>query len=255
MNLLRQAAKAVFAIADLILPTPRGPRLLIYHQVGTGTGKQMEVSLDDFLWQMNWLVANREVVSLDAAVRRWEEPGSDRLVVLTFDDGYEDTYTKAFPLLAERGFPFTLYLTTEMIENGKEGALGWGQILAMLDSGLATVGSHTHTHRDLRSVPPQEIRQEMLQADQIIKERSGVVPQHFAYPWGYWSPVAHQVATEEYKTAVLGGSTKRVATDFHRLHRYPIQLSDQKLWFGSRLRGGLMVEEMLRRRLRGYTGP
>lgn len=258
MSLLRQVAKATFAAADLLLPTPTGPRLLIYHNVGTRGGRQMEVSREDFIWQLNWLVVNREVVDLETAVRRWTEPGADRMVVLTFDDGYEDTYTTAFPLMRERGIPFTLYVATDMIERGPEAGvhpLGWGQIREMLDTGLLTLGAHTHTHRDLRGVEQEDVLRELEVSNDIIEQRTGVTPRHFAYPWGYWAERAHGAVAETYETAVLGAPLWRSGFDTHQIFRFPVQLSDGARWFYARLSGGLLLEEWTRRRLRGYRGP
>lgn len=258
MSLLRQVGKAAFAMADVALPTPRGPRLLIYHQVGTGTGKQMEVSREDFIRQLNWLVGNREIVDLETAVRRWTEPDADRMVVLTFDDGYQDTYTTAFPLMRERGIPFTLYVATEMVERGSEASnhpLSWAEIREMLDTGLLTIGAHTHTHRDLRAVEYAEVVEELGVSNDTIEQRTGVAPRHFAYPWGYWAEQAHRAVAETYKTAVLGAPLWRSDFDAHQIYRFPIQLSDGARWFPARLRGGLIMEEWTRRRLRGYSGP
>lgn len=259
MSLLRQVAKATFAASDLLLPSPQGPRVLIYHKVGTRSGQQMEVSRENFISQLNWLVNNREIVDLETAVRRWTEPGADEMVALTFDDGYADTYTTAFPLMRERGIPFTLYVATDMIESRSAidvDPLGWGQIGEMLDTGLVTLGAHTHTHRDLRTVEYEDVLWELKVSNDIIEQRTGVTPRHFAYPWGYWAERAHQAVAETYETAVLGAPLWR-STDFdtHQIFRFPIQLSDGARWFQARLRGGLLMEEWTRRRLRGYNGP
>lgn len=108
MSVIRAAAKSLFAAADIVRRSPPGPRVLIYHQVGTNHGHQMEVTLDDFRRQIDWLHTEREVVDLDTARTRWREPASDRLTVLTFDDGYSDVFTAAFPILEDRGMPFVL---------------------------------------------------------------------------------------------------------------------------------------------------
>ncbi len=256
MSLVRQAAKALFAAADLTLPSLPGPRILIYHQVGAETGKQTDLALSHFAWQVDWLGKNREVVDLDTAIERWDEPGSDRLVVMTFDDGYQDTFTKAFPVLSGYNMPFTLYVSTRMIESDDERFLDWGQIGTMLESGLLTIGSHTHTHADLRHLNEKQIRKELEEADAIIRRRLGVAPNHFAYPWGYWSEVAERIVRDRYYSAVLGSPYRApVGLDVHRIHRFPVQLSDGRRWFRGRLSGGFVVEERVRRELRGYRGP
>ena len=259
----RTAVKAVSALTDAVLPRPPGPRILIYHQVDAGLRRQMEVRLEDFRRQLDWLSANRQVVDLGEALVRWAEPGSERLVVLSFDDGYRDTYTTAFPLLHELGFSFTLYLATESIETGvplgpaeKAEPLSWDQIGTMLASGLVTIGAHTHRHRDLRQLSVDEVDEELGTSDDLIESRLGVRPAHFAYPWGFWSPSSDRPVTDRYSSAALAGS-RRATRDLepHLLHRYPVQLSDGFRFFQARLRGGLRLEEIVRRRLKGYKGP
>ena len=222
----------------------------------------MEVTLEDFTRQLDWLAGNREVVDLTTAISRWADPGSEQLVVLTFDDGYRDTFEIAFPLLEERGCPFTLYLATEQIENSTSNgndvapALTWAQVSAMVDSGLTAIGAHTHSHADLRWLSSDEIEAELDISDSLIETRVGIRPAHFAYPWGYWSQEAEPLVKARYESAVLGGSPKPPPIpDVHRIHRYPVQLSDSFTFFRSRLSGGLRMEEKLRRRLRGYSGP
>jgi peptidoglycan/xylan/chitin deacetylase (PgdA/CDA1 family) len=237
--------------------------VLIYHQVDAGLGREMEVRLADFRRQLDWLSGNREVVDLGEALVRWEEPGAERLVVLTFDDGYRDNYTTAFPLLSELGLPFTLYLATESIETGvplgpavKAEPLSWDQIATMLESGLVTVGAHTHRHLDLRQVTTDEVENELGTSDDLIEKRLGIRPLHFAYPWGFWSPTSDRAVTERYSSAALAGSRRaREGLEPHLLHRYPVQLSDGFRFFNARLRGGLRLEEVIRRRIKGYTGP
>ena len=263
MGVVRSVAKSVFAFSDLFVGSPPGPRILIYHQVGAGLGRQMEVTREAFDYQMAWLAENREVVGLADTVQRWTEADSSNLVVLTFDDGYLDTYTTAFPVLEKSEFPFTLYLATESIETGE--ALGpspqadpltWDMVTEMLDTGLLTIGAHTHSHKDLRTATADEIEQELDVSDRLIEERLGTRPIHFAYPWGYWAESAHDPVAGRYETAVLGGSARPVASpDPLLLHRYPVQLSDTPMFFRTRMRKGLRLEEWTRRSLSGYQGP
>lgn len=250
-------------MADRLFPKPGGPRVLIYHQVGAELGRQMEVTTRNFRRQLDWLSRNRQVVDLETAIAQWQEPGSDHLAVLTFDDGYRDTYETAFPLLSELGLPFTLYLATEPVETGiplgpSEGAppLTWDQISDMIGSGLVTVGAHTHRHVDLRYLAANEIEMELTRSDELIESRLGIQPVHFAYPWGYWSAEAEPFVRRRYRSAVLGGTPRpQSAPDPLRLHRYPVQRSDGFSSFEPRLVGGFRLEEAVRRRLKGYSGP
>jgi hypothetical protein len=85
----------------------REPGLLIlgYHRVGSGMGREMDVSLDVFRSQMRFLAGHREVVALEEGVRRMAAPLERDLVAITFDDGYRDVYTRAWPVLRDLAIP------------------------------------------------------------------------------------------------------------------------------------------------------
>jgi peptidoglycan/xylan/chitin deacetylase (PgdA/CDA1 family) len=261
-RVVRKGAKGIFAVADLFSPRLPGPRILIYHQVGAHLGREMEVTTRDFEKQIDWLEDNGEIVDLETAVARYEEPAAHRLFVLTFDDGFEDVYRNAFPLLKERNIPFTLYLTTYPIESGEPldprypdaRPLTWEQVQEMIDSELVTVGAHTHTHPDMRYLTA--IERELTVSDDLIEERTGVRPRHFTYPWGYWSVNADEHVRERYETATVGtGSRANGKVDPYVLYRHPVQRSDGFFFFRRRMVGGFRLEDRLRRKLRGYDGP
>ena len=259
----RKAAKSAFAVGDLFLRQPPGPRILIYHQIGARLGRQMEVTEKNFLRQIDWMQEHGEIVHLDIALERQAEPDSDRLFVLTFDDGYLDTYESAFPLMRDRGLPFTLYLATESVETGRPLTPGgraepltWSQIAEMASTGLVTIGAHTHRHIDLRDTDAEVIEEELDHSNKLIEDRLGVDPTSFAYPWGYWSEAADSLVRSRYQTAVLGGrAAVDVVSDAHLINRIPIQRSDGTQFFRRKLRGGMVYEERIRRRIRDYKGP
>jgi peptidoglycan/xylan/chitin deacetylase (PgdA/CDA1 family) len=260
-KMLRAAAKSVFAAADVPYRRRPGPRILIYHQVGSSLGRQMEVSAAAFEFQLRWLLENGSIVSLDEALDRANEPDADRLYVLTFDDGYRDVYDTAYPMLAAAGVPFVLYVTTEPVDSGRAMTPGgqaepltWDQLSEMAEGG-ATVGSHTHTHPDLRGTPADVIESELAESDRLIEKRLGIKSEHFCYPYGYWSPTAEPLIRERYRTATLGaGPPVRPDDDRHRIHRVPIQLSDGSFFFTRKMKSGMVFEEKVRRRIAGYQG-
>ena len=157
-RVIRVATKAAFTLADPFFGRYRGPRILIYHQIGTNLGREMELSTEMFHRQLDWMHTHGEIIGLEEAIARRGGRDADKLFVLTFDDGFHDVYDSAFPLLKERRLPFTLYLTTGPIESGEPldprnpdaRPLTWEQITEMVGSGLVTLGAHTHRHADLR---------------------------------------------------------------------------------------------------------
>jgi len=258
-RLLRQGAKSLIALGDFPYRLRPGPRILIYHQVGSSLGRQMELPTEAFNDQLEWLQSEGSVVSLEEALARADDPDSHRLYVLTFDDGYRDVYENAYPLLASAGLPFLVYLTTQPIETqsgttpGAE-PLTWAQVEDMAGHG-ATIGSHTHTHPDLRMVTSEQIEQELGASDELIERRLGITSRHFCYPYGYWSKAADSIVREKYQTATLGaGPAVSSGTDPYLIHRTPVQLSDGHFFFVRKMKTGMVFEETIRRRLSGYQG-
>jgi len=262
-ELARRASKLVFSAADPFLGDFGGPRILIYHQIGAGLGRQMEVTENAFVEQMAWLAHRYQVVDLETALARRGDPDASRLVVLTFDDGYEDFYRLGFPVLSRHGMPFTLYLTTHPVESGEPLLAGggadpvtWDQVEAMEGSGLMTLGAHTHRHPDLRTIGTGQIEDDLGTSDDLIARRIGTAPTHFTYPYGWWSAQAHPVVARRYASATVGsGPPVTAATDLLAVNRIPVQLADGVLFFKRKLRKGLQMEDRLRRRIANYDGP
>lgn len=103
-------------------------------------------------------------------------------VMLTFDDGYADAYNNLFPLLKKHNVPAVIFLITDKM--GTDGYLTWEQIAEMKNSGLAEFGSHTASHRRLRSLSDEEIVQELVKSKQALEEKLGEPVTAFCYPFG-----------------------------------------------------------------------
>lgn len=248
-----KGVKALSAATDPVLGGRRvGPRLLIYHQIGAGSGLEMDVPFEAFAAQLNWLRMRHGISSLDDVL---DASGDDPdRYVLTFDDGHVGVYDEAYPLLSELGIPFTLYLSTHPLETGaplhgdsRMPLMTWTQIEDMVDSGLATIGSHSHRHLDMRMCSEEEIADDLATCDELLEERLGLRPRHFAYPWGHWSPAADGVVRTRYESAVVGsGAAIRPESDPYRLSRLPVMLSDTLPFFRRKMWGGFRLETVLR---------
>jgi peptidoglycan/xylan/chitin deacetylase (PgdA/CDA1 family) len=259
---VRATAHAGFALADSFRSRMPGLRILIYHQVGSGHSHEMNLPLEVFRRQIDWLQATYEIVGLEEALDRRGDVDADRLVVLTFDDGYADVHRHAFPLLQQRRIPFTLYITTGPTEDPGRfpdwpgEPLSWDQIEEMAASGLMTVGAHTHTHPDLRDADEETVVYEVEESNRLIEERLGVRPRHFTYTKGWWSPVAGPVIRAGYDTATLGmGDPITPDSDPHQLNRLAVNQSEPFWVWRRKLKTGGVTENRVRRRLHGYRGP
>ncbi len=97
--------------------------LLQYHHIDNNTPPITSTSPEDFARHLEYIAsAGLEVVPL-ADIAANQETTSDNRLAITFDDAYENLLTHAVPLLAERGWPFTIFVATQYV--GQHGYLSW----------------------------------------------------------------------------------------------------------------------------------
>ena len=120
----------------------------------------------------------------------------ERPVILTFDDGFADFFTGAFPMLLHYRFPATLYVTTAFV-NGtsrwllREGEatrpmLTWNQLTEISAAGIEC-GGHSHQHHQLDTLPLAQARDEIVHCKKLLEDRLGQEVSTYAYPYGYHS--------------------------------------------------------------------
>ncbi|KYK27621.1 hypothetical protein AYK20_02520 [Thermoplasmatales archaeon SG8-52-1] len=97
--------------------------ILCYHRVGNTKDRWAIDTTDiiDFEKEMRYLSKTHKILSLEEMARiiKGNKNLPKRGVVVTFDDGYKDNYTNAFPILKKYNIPATIFLTTGNIDNGK----------------------------------------------------------------------------------------------------------------------------------------
>lgn len=130
-------------------------------------------------------------------------------VVLTFDDGYEDNYINAFPLLKKYGFTAMIFVITDFVDMQRPGYVSWDQLAEMHAAGI-DVGSHSRDHADLAGRDVDFLVWQALGSRQMIESRLGFTPRLFCYPAGQYDDLAIQVIhSADYWGAV---TTKQGAT-------------------------------------------
>ena len=265
MSRIKQLAKRVSVAADQVVSPPDGITILIYHRVGGGTDSAVDLDPEDFDRQLEHLVAHHRLLSLDDAVVElaagqpsgWvaaTPADAEPAVVLTFDDGTDDFADVVVPALVRHSVPATLYVSTHYVESGERWPTGaepvsWAGLAAAHDTGLVTIGSHTHTHALLDRTAPGAVDDELDRSIELIGEHLGVPPAHFAYPKAVLgSPAAEIAVRRRFASAALARNrVNRVGTaDLHRLWRTPIQRSDDPGRFAHKAAGGMRLEGELR---------
>ena len=108
-------------------------------------------------------------------------PLPSKPVVLTFDDGYSDAFTNAFPLLQKYGFGGGFAIVTGFL--GQPGYLNWDQIKQMAGSQMEMM-SHTVNHVDLNRSPDAVVRNELVTSKRALEEALGKPVPFLVYPSG-----------------------------------------------------------------------
>lgn len=200
------------------------PRILMYHMIGHSQPgsryRGMRVATRNFEKQLAWLSKQGFHFSTMTEVVKASVPS--RTVVITFDDGYEDNYTEAYPLLRKYGARATLYLVADREDGSdwsakkkshhnsgeltREPKLSHDQVREMIESGTIELGAHTLTHANLAALDAAGKQHEITSSKLRLEEEFNTPVNSFAYPFGIWNEDDKSVVAE-------AGFTSAVTTD------------------------------------------
>jgi peptidoglycan/xylan/chitin deacetylase (PgdA/CDA1 family) len=190
-------------------------------------------------------------VSLEEAVAMPEtERRARRPVALTFDDGFRDFYTNAWPLLMEAECSATMYLPTAFIGwprksfRGRE-CLTWDEVREIRRSGIR-FGSHTVNHLRLYDLPWREIARETLYSKRKIESELDEEVSSIAYPYafpqedgvfvGHLADVLQRQGYRSCATTLIGRHKSNGKKDVF-VSRLPANSSDDSALLNAKLRG------------------
>jgi peptidoglycan/xylan/chitin deacetylase (PgdA/CDA1 family) len=206
------AAPSVNPLADagLVSPSPSGKApivlaatpnrasdvylpILMYHYIryapaGDKVGWNLSVTPPDFQAQMQWLSDHgyTTVTMRDATLMiQKRKPLPPRAIALTFDDGYEDFYTAAVPVLKQFGFTATDYVPTRLV--GLPAYMTWDQVQELDQSGFE-MAAHTQFHVGLGRSNLDRARTEVFGSESDLETHLGHPVTDFCYPYGSFDP-------------------------------------------------------------------
>lgn len=213
--------------------------ILMYHYVrnppsmkNDWLGYKLSVSPADFTAQMDWLSAHGfHAVDLNdvRAYFAGRQPLPANPVVITFDDGYADLYTTAYPILAAHGFKAVAYIVSGFV--GQALYVTPAQVVQMDQNGIE-IASHTVNHADLTRASSANAMRELVQSKRYLEDLVGHAVLDFAYPSGKFT--AQTVALVQ-----QAGYDTAVTTMFSVDH----SLADRYVWTRVRVGGGESLAE------------
>jgi peptidoglycan/xylan/chitin deacetylase (PgdA/CDA1 family) len=205
-------------------PGMQSVAILNYHMVGD-LNAALCISAESFDQQMKYLYGSGDTtITPDQLIAhlRYGKSLPEKPVMITFDDGYLDNYTLAYPILKKYGQRAVFFLITGSIGVDKR-FMNWRQAKEMSDGGMI-MQSHTVNHVNLTKIPPEEAYQELVESRRVLEQELGKPVRYIAYPTGAVDKnTAQLVKAAGYRAAfsVRFGEASS-SSDFYSIERIPI---------------------------------
>jgi peptidoglycan/xylan/chitin deacetylase (PgdA/CDA1 family) len=252
LNLFRLLGRGGLRAGERRIP------ILMYHSISETTQDAhpyflTETSTAAFAEQMKYLHDNGySAISLNEVVALLgSKPVAEtkKYVVITFDDGYRDFYTDAFPILNKYGLNATVFLPTEYISGRArsfktKNCMTWQEVRELRKAGVV-FGSHTVSHPQLHSVSRAQLETELQHSKETIENELGERITGFSYPYAFpeddreftmrLQTQLKQCGYETGVTTVIGSVQK--LEDMFAMKRLPANSCDDPALFQAKLEG------------------
>jgi peptidoglycan/xylan/chitin deacetylase (PgdA/CDA1 family) len=201
--------------SDLIAPAPSvvDVPILVYHHVRPGSMSTLFVSPEDLDKQLEYLqYYGFHTISFIDLADYFEKgkPLPQRPIIISFDDGWENQYEYAFPILQKYHDTATFYVVTNYLNHGN--FIRTEQLKTMVAAGMA-IGCHSRSHPYLTSVGGERAWDEIAGAKAIL-EADGFKIDTFAYPYGaYNKRIVAMVQAAGFRSARTVEGDIRVTAD------------------------------------------
>lgn len=226
----------------------------MYHSISDGNESNrhpyfsINTSKGVFSQHMKFLYENNYSIVPLKGIRHYlnGKTKNNRIVVLTFDDGFYNFYENAFPVINKYGFHATVFISTDRITENKEiEYMNWHEVRELSRKNV-DFGSHSVSHPKLILLDWNSIEYEIAESKKIIEDEIKKKVTIFSYPYAF--PEVNRKYVSLLRTTLLNagyeiGVTTKIGTaskkdDTLFLKRLPINSYDDLLFFKSKLAGG-----------------
>lgn len=174
---------------------PQGIPIIAYHSIGN-RNSYINISAEMLDRQMGFLKGSGwQATSLNQLMTfiGSKKTASEKIVVITFDDGLKNFYESAWPILNQHGFSATIFVPTDFIGEKSRWyadygltplpSLNWEELRELEKNGI-DIESHGCSHRNLAKLTPLEVQQEVKESKEILEQGLGKAVDFFCYPQG-----------------------------------------------------------------------
>lgn len=200
--------------------------LLAYERFGQGTSAASRVRVKQFEAHVKELTNGRYTVMTLPEILQALETGSklpNRTIGITIDGAFRSVYEEAWPRLKAAGLPFTLFVTTDPVDQALPAYMTWDQIRELRDAGVS-LGIHTAGYLRASRAGPDAFRADLERAFASFEAALGERPELFSYPNGEMSLAVGKALADAGIKAAFGyqsGPVNQRSDDMH-MPRFPI---------------------------------
>ena len=160
--------------------------ILQYHRFGQSSHPSTNITIPQFENHIAHLKSEGysvlPVPHIIAAIRAGQAL-PEKAIGITIDDAARSVYEIAWPRLKEAGFPFTLFVSTDPVDQNHRNVLNWDEIREMAESGV-TIGNHSSAHDYMWRMNSDNQKADLDNAQKRFIDELGYSPRLFAYPFG-----------------------------------------------------------------------
>ena len=228
--------------------------VLMYHRMNSYRKNELSVNPEEFRKQVAWLAdngfANMRMSDLESGAQA--APAQTRRVLFTFDDGYEDNYATALPILKEHAYSAIFYIPVNYISSDAMAPrdrresnrlednrrMTWEQVKRLAAEGME-IGSHGLNHLRLSRIPTEEAGREIADSKTTLETILSLPVTSFCYPGGsYDAEHVSMVKKSGYRSACTA-APGAVGANLVEIPRVAVQASDTFFVFRLKMQGRL----------------
>lgn len=210
--------------------------IFMYHRFGEDKYPSTNIKLEQFKYQLDYLKKNNyNVIKLSKLINfiKEQKPIPPKTVCLSIDDAYISVYKKAYPLLKQKGFEFSVFVNTNAIDANSKSYMSWEQMQEMQNNG-AEFANHSLTHAYLLKKKNEtnekwkkRVSDEVQKAQQRLQAKLGKDtnenPKLFSYPFGeYDENIIKFLKDMNYVGITQTSGAVGLSSDLMQIKRFPM---------------------------------